>query len=133
MKLFDFLVFIDDDSATNYYHEHILNEYALCDKYVFFSSAEDALVFFKENQDSPDFIPPDLIFSDINMPKLDGWDFVKGYEELNHNLNSKVYMLTTSSNPHEMEKIQEFQTITGYKEKPLSKEMLQNIAKTLEV
>ena len=126
-------MFIDDDSATNYYHEHILNEYSLCEKYVFFSSVEEALAFFEKNQDCPNFNAPDLIFSDINMPRLDGWDFVQGFEKLNSQHETKVYMLTTSSNPYEMQKIEDYKVISGYKEKPLSKEMLENIADTLKV
>jgi len=128
MKLFDFLVFIDDDEATNYYHEHILNELKICNRYLFFSSAEDALNYFEKSQEAPDYIPPDLIFSDINMPRVNGWDFVQRLEKLKNYKKSEVYMLTTSSNPHEMERISDYSSIIGYKEKPLSAEMLHSIA-----
>ncbi len=132
MKLFNFLVFIDDDHATNYYHEHVLNEYNICDRYIFFSSAEKALIYFKEHQNSPDFVAPDLIFSDINMPKIDGWSFLERYGEFKNSNKSLIYMLTTSSNLADIEKISRYPLVSGYKEKPLSQEMLIGISEGLK-
>ncbi len=133
MKLFDFLVFIDDDVATNYYHEHILNEYDICNTYKFFLCAEEALAYFKEHKDCPKFRKPDIIFSDVNMPRLDGWDFVRSLSEIDTCCEIDIYMLTTSSNPYEMQKVDGFPCVKGFREKPLSREMLESIVSLKKV
>jgi len=78
----------------------------------------------KENQTHPD-----IIFLDINMPKMDGWEFMEAYKELRANQKAKVVvvMLTTSTNPSDKERAGQFPDIIGFNSKPLTEEILNRI------
>jgi CheY-like chemotaxis protein len=74
------------------------------------------------------FPPPDLIFLDINMPGMDGWEFLQAYKKLNLEHQGKVIvMLTTSLNPDDEVKARAMDEIAAYMTKPLTKEMLEDI------
>jgi CheY-like chemotaxis protein len=85
----------------------------------------EALAYLKkENQ-----IPPDLIFLDLNMPKMNGWEFLEQYKHLETAQKAKalIVILTTSSNPDHIKRAKEIQEVTGFETKPLSKELLTEI------
>jgi len=66
MEKIKLLLFIDDDFATNFYHKIIVRDSGLVEKYLFFSSANEALSYFKEQAALGNPEKPDAIFLDIN-------------------------------------------------------------------
>lgn len=70
---------------------------------------------------------PQLIFLDINMPVMDGFEFLEAYEKLNISREGTiVVMLTTSQNPRDKEKIKNFK-VADWLIKPLSEEAIQSV------
>lgn len=63
---------------------------------------------------------PDLIFVDINMPVMNGWEFLKQYEELIIEKNIEIYMLSSSIYDIDQEKAKTFEVVKGFISKPLS-------------
>ncbi len=63
------------------------------------------------------------------MPRMDGWDFLEAYRELSEEQKSDtiVIMLTTSLNPEDEKKAEQFAEVVGFKIKPLTVEMLTEI------
>jgi CheY-like chemotaxis protein len=127
----DLIIFIDDDIATNFLHQRSA-DHAECAKEVkTFLSAVDALEYLK-NDKSEDYVRPNLIFLDINMPVMNGWEFIEEYEKLNESQKSDfvLVMLTTSLNPLDKIKAKELNLISDFENKPLTSDGLINIVKT---
>lgn len=119
---------IDDNEADNVYHEIVINEAECVEKVVPHLSAEDALEALK-NVPSEDCPVPNIIFLDINMPGMNGWEFLEEYQKLapEHQADIVVVMLTTSLNPDDRERAAQIDLIKDFKTKPLSPDKLDDI------
>jgi two-component SAPR family response regulator len=80
MKKINSIVFIDDDEATNAYHKVMCEKIGCGDKVKFFPTAQSALDYLKSIGSKYDF--PDLIFVDINMPEMNGHEFVTQVQDM---------------------------------------------------
>jgi CheY-like chemotaxis protein len=74
---------------------------------------------------------PDIIFLDINMPRMNGWDFLEAYEKLAPAFRTTIVliMLTTSLNPDDKERASKSPLIKGFKEKYLDEETVNSVLK----
>lgn len=115
---------IDDDPGTNFIHKYILERFNFCSTILIYTSASEALEYVKKGKDLPE-----VIFLDINMPGMDGWEFIEEYDKLDEAFRqkSKVFMLSTSLNPRDPEMAGTYSTIRKYYIKPLSAEILDEI------
>ena len=124
------IMLIDDNADDNFFDERVIKKNDAADIVIIKKSALEALDYLKSknnNNEAPP--PPDLIFLDINMPKMNGWDFLKQYEKLaiEFQKNTVVVMLTTSEHTSDMMKAKLFHKVSEFKTKPLTKEMLEEI------
>jgi len=129
MKRIKTVLLIDDDEATNFIHKKIVQTSGLVDVVYVARGGEEALLFLGNDNNEKEKIIPDLIFLDINMPAMDGWEFLVQYEKLKHlkKENIVVVMLTTSLNPDDEVKAKGIKEIYGYRNKPLTRTMLEEI------
>ena len=118
------ILLIDDDEPTNYIHERIINEVDCTEKIVAVQSGRQALDYLKSKADG-EHPQPDLIFLDINMPAMTGWEFLEKYRELDK--EQLIVMLTTSLHPDDEEKAKSIPEINRFTNKPLTHEMLQEV------
>ncbi|MCY7329585.1 MAG: response regulator [Saprospiraceae bacterium] len=124
-KKLNCILLVDDDAEDNYFHQIIINEMNITERIEVALNGVEALNFLKkENQ-----IHPDIIFLDINMPKMNGWEFMEAYKELRADQKAKVVvvMLTTSENPEDKKRAGQFPDIIGFNSKPLTEEILNRI------
>lgn len=125
------VMLIDDNPNDNFYHQRIISKSNICKDVIIKQSGNDALDFLKQASKEEQPIPPDLIFLDINMPEMNGWEFLAEYNQLDDHLKGKVVviMLTTSDNPDDLDKAKSLSPIPlkDFKTKPLTKEMLEDI------
>jgi len=121
---------IDDDQATNFIHSRLIKKSNLVNEIHTVSDGLEALTFLREFTAKNNRLPK-VIFLDINMPKMNGWEFLEEFEkgELNkHKTESNVViMLTTSLNPDDRDKALAFDSIAAYCAKPLNIEFLEEL------
>jgi CheY-like chemotaxis protein len=92
------------------------------------TNANSALEYFKNIKKMENISPvliPDYIFLDINMPLMDGWGFLQGFEKLNLPFDYKVIVLTASVNPADKGKAETYKNVVGFFSKPLSSAVLE--------
>jgi CheY-like chemotaxis protein len=119
---------IDDNPDDNYFHQRVIEKNKSAREIRVIQSAEEALEFLTK-QPCDSCCPPDLILLDVNMPRMNGWEFLNEYSKLPKNLRGKgiVVMLTTSNNPDDLERSKSTSTLSGFLTKPLTKTMLNEI------
>jgi CheY-like chemotaxis protein len=131
-KKLECILLIDDDEPTNYYNSLIIEEIGCADQVRIAQSGKKALEYLansaratKQGESCP---APDLIFLDINMPAMNGWEFLERYRKLkNHETRPVMVMLTTSLFPEDVLKAKEAPEISCFESKPLTPETLYKI------
>ena len=119
---------VDDNKTDNFFHERVIKKTNVAETIIVKESAEEALSYLK-NKHNNTAHHPDLILLDINMPGMNGWEFIEAYEKLDKSLQSKmiVVMLTTSENPDDYAMAKKHNILAGFQTKPLTVEMLEDI------
>ena len=133
-KKIDCIMLVDDDFGTNLFHKIIIEEGDYTNKIVVVTNGEEALDYLKKPKDEEN-PTPNIIFLDINMPRMNGWEFLVEYEKLNpvQQADTTIVILSTSSNPEDIRKAKNNPLVQGYKSKPLTDEILQEIIGTILV
>ncbi len=119
-----YIMLIDDNEATNYLHNLVIAESGIDVKVLSFTYVEKAL----ENL-FLGLAKPGIIFLDINMPGMNGWDFLNEFEKLPPVQKEKtiVVILTTSENPNDLAKGNKNPYVKGFFIKPLTTGTFTNI------
>ena len=127
------VLLIDDDEPTNFMSNMILEEANCANHIQIMQSAKKALdylsVTFNPSEDQPAQPYPELIFLDINMPAMNGWEFLDHYSQLKqpHDQKPVIIMLTTSINPDDQLKAEKTPWIDGFENKPLTSNMVEKV------
>ena len=122
--------FIDDDPIFHKIMEFSLRRNTRIRHTKFSLNGAEAIEYLKANKDKRDKLP-DLIFVDIHMPGMDGWDFLGELEKIHKDFSrkSKVYMTSSLNSPEHKEKIEKFSFVEGFIAKPFGINALQNLSK----
>ena len=112
---------------SNYLNKLIIEKSELVDKVLSFSSASEALSFFRSNSTE---IDGSLILLDINMPIMNGWEFLESYGNFEKVGGEKIVLLTSSISPSDKKKAEGNPHVSDYRSKPLSFELLQELINT---
>lgn len=120
MHLFDLIVLVDDDPINNLINKRLICKLNLSPRVIEFLEAEKALDFIE----TADHDKKTLILLDINMPVMNGWDFLCQYAALKNNRKDRIVMLSSSIDHHDRQRSEEFNYVKGFIEKPLTREKL---------
>lgn len=121
------ILFIDDNSLSNKLTETIISFDELSIDSIFAESIDEAVELLVEQESQDAF--PQYILSDINLPVKNGFDFVILYQEkfYKNHLNTKVVFLSATLYSEQTEKLDKFEFVAGFYEKPFSKDILDDI------
>ncbi|MDP2059212.1 MAG: response regulator, partial [Flavobacteriaceae bacterium] len=119
------IMLIDDVEVDLYINQYIIKKKWEDSIILKFTSGIEAFDYLKNNQIRLENIP-DIIFLDINMPLMNGFEFVEAFKTLNEDLKSKciIYILSSSFNPLEIKRANEDPYIKAFIEKPLTADVV---------
>jgi CheY-like chemotaxis protein len=131
MKKLNCILLVDDDEPTNFLNKMILEDVNCAETIEVAESGQSALSYLENVSESGNPSSPDLIFLDINMPAMNGWEFLEKYSTLDQQrkANVVIVMLTTSLNPDDRAKTSRMPDVSGFETKPLTSEKVQSILK----
>lgn len=124
---------IDDDEVYQFTVTKNIQSQQLAKKILVFSDGEEALNFLSANIGDNNAVP-DVIFLDINMPIMDGWQFLEEYIRLKPRIGKKVtlYMVSSSVDPADTQRAKQIEEVSDYIIKPITPDQLKVIVKTLQ-
>ncbi len=126
------IILIDDDSINNMFCRYVIKEALDCKAEVeMFASPQKAVDYINsEYLVNP---VPTVIFLDINMPVLSGWDVLDELERSKVEINDffKIYILSSSVDPVDKERADNSPLVSGFLEKPLDVDIVSSICGNL--
>lgn len=129
-KTFGVVMIIDDNKIDLYISSQSITRSGFAKKIVQYSSAVDALEYLRLHSEDISLIP-DVIFVDIYMPEMSGFEFMEAYNELPEYIKkrSRVYIISSSIDRQDIERAEKDSNILAFHEKPLSRTLLETIIK----
>jgi len=122
------VLLVDDDKATNFFNERVVIKHNSFRTITTVQSGKAALEYLAkvENEDA---IKPNLIFLDINMPAMNGWEFLTEFAKLEKSITEgvKVILLSTSSNPDDVNESIKNHSVDDFINKPLSLDLMDEV------
>ena len=110
---------VDDDPIQNLLTSQLIETSGIGLEYRVFNNGKEVLEAIDQGE------LPSVILLDINMPIMDGWEFLEAYDS--YPKQAAVYMLTSSSNQEDLTKSEAFNCIEGYYTKPINSDTIKTI------
>jgi CheY-like chemotaxis protein len=119
---------IDDDPIFVYSLKKLISLRNYCDEVFSFPNGADALEALK-NANNTGILMPDIILLDINMPIMDGWEFLVEYAKLKPEINTPItlFLLTSSINDQDIKRAKAIESVNSYITKPVTQAKLVEI------
>ena len=131
--MLDIILCVDDDPITLMLCKMVIKKSLFSNEIVTAKNGEEALIYFNKlkeiNPEAELKKIPQLIFLDLNMPVMGGWEFLEHfnttvYSEYN---SIKVIILSSTIDPEDLIKSKKYPMVIDFLSKPISREMLEYI------
>ncbi|MFN3839789.1 MAG: response regulator [Cyclobacteriaceae bacterium] len=123
-KKYRTVMLIDDNEIDNLINQKMIEAASITENIYTHTGAKSAIEFLKnmEHLDVADKVLPDIIFLDIDMPLMDGFQFLEEFEKLSTTAKKKckIVMLTSSINPQDFNRSKKYENVKVYLNKPLT-------------
>ena len=126
------VLLIDDDFASNFLHKIFLERLKIIDNIHIVNNGKQALELLFDKSHQP-LVVPELIFLDINMPIMDGWDFLDEYQKIVGTAQSKIIMLSASANPADEKKAIAHPCVFQFGSKPFNEAKLLHLLAQIKI
>lgn len=123
------ILIIDDDEINNLICTKVIKDYSPETQVDSVTSGSKGLDYLNDVMNNAVSELPDVIFLDINMPAMNGWDFIREYRKINSNMNKeiKLFVLTSSQYYQDSELADQYVEVQKLITKPLTSEILNEI------
>ena len=130
MKRPDIACIIDDDKIFTYILSRQMKGVEFCKNLLVFHNGLEALKYLKPILESPESLP-DVILLDLNMPVMDGWQFLDEFVKFKVSKKVTLYIISSSIDSADHEKAKQYEAVSHFYIKPISQgdliEMLEEI------
>ena len=128
MKVLESVCIIDDDHIFIYGVKRLIKETSFCEDLLVYQNGMDALDELKGRIKEGHKLPA-IIFLDLNMPMMTGWEFLDEYLKIENDdpTNTMVYIISSSVDPKDLLKINQYPIVKNYILKPVTSDDLENI------
>ncbi len=122
------VMIVDDDALVFFLSTKLINAISIPTKLIQCTDGMEAISYFKDNIAVPDQLP-DVVFLDLSMPIMDGWEFLDEYRTIMSDLTkpNRLYVLSSSVSPHDMERAKQYDFVRDFIVKPLSRDLTTKI------
>ncbi|TYB74471.1 response regulator [Bizionia saleffrena] len=122
------VMIIDDNTIDLYITARLITKYNFAQENNQYKSALKALDFLKENQNNFSELP-EIIFVDIYMPIMSGFEFMEEYDKLSLELRNhcKVYIISSSIDGNDIKRANDNVNVVAFQVKTITKEFLDSI------
>ena len=115
---------IDDDPITSMLFKKVVQKTSFAKKIINATNGEEAITII--NKITNDDTKPQLLFLDLNMPIIGGWEFLDLFNNSNYykSNNTKIIILTSTIDPDDIKKSKLYPNVIDFLSKPITVEML---------
>ncbi|UPT70133.1 MAG: response regulator [Flavobacterium sp. JAD_PAG50586_2] len=131
--MLDKILCVDDDPITLMLCRKVVEKVDFAKEIITVNNGEEAILYFdtlfEERKINNDIVYPKLVLLDLNMPVMDGWEFLESYITKDyHNVfdSTRFIVLSSSIDPYDINKSKTYPVI-GFLSKPVTKDMLENL------
>ncbi len=124
----EIICIVDDDEVYQFSVTRTIKAANIVKKILIFSDGEEVFDFLTDNLSKKDELP-DIIFLDINMPYMDGWEFLNNFTSIKPKLPKKItiYLVSSSVSDKDLDKAKAISDVTDYMVKPITIEDFRNV------
>lgn len=128
------LCVVDDDEIYTFTVKRLVKTTGMAASTLFFENGQYAIDFFKQNTANPAALP-ELILLDLNMPVLDGWQFIDQFIPLTHLIDKKItiYIVSSSIDEADYKRAKSIKEVKDFIVKPINADTFKQIVMGLEV
>ncbi len=131
MKNINLAYIIDDDEITIYLADNIMKKVNFCEKVEKFTDGMDAINRLKFALEVNENVP-DVVLFDLDMPHIDGWEFIEEFSKLPFRKEIPAFIFTSSMDNEDIEKSKHYDAIKGYIIKPLNVQKINKILRLMD-
>jgi CheY-like chemotaxis protein len=128
-KKINTVLLIDDDLTINYLHNRLIEKSAIAEHVIIAKNGIEGISVFLELNERIHATERVIIFLDLNMPIMNGWEFLEKLSKAKNEITMhyKIYILSSTINPDDKKKAKSHALVSGFLSKPLTKGILEQL------